>query len=129
MTGEAKKAAPREKLVRYGSTRYRVLERSFINGAIREPGEEVYLPVGVVAGANLEKIGGGGEEDNQGPADNNAAFLGRTIPLIVEDLAAAEDDALEAYLNAERGDKGRVGVIEAIEKEQARRAEEAEQAE
>lgn len=126
MTGEAKKAAPREKLVRYGSTRYRVLERSFINGAVREPDEEVYLPVGVEAGANLEAIGGSKDDGAPAPGDANAAFLARSIPLISEDLAGATDEELEGYLNAERGDKGRVGVIEAIEKEQARRAEDAE---
>jgi hypothetical protein len=122
MTGEAKKAAPREKVVKFAPTRYRVLERSYINGALKDPGEEVYLPVGVTPGSNLERIGGGKDDDvapTQG--DQAAAFLARTIPQIVEDLPAATDDELDEFLNSERGDKGRVGVIEAIEKEKAGR--------
>jgi hypothetical protein len=123
MTGEAKKAAPREKAIKFAPTRYRVLEKSYINGALKDPGEEVYLPVGVKAGSNLEPIGGAAAGDDDAPTqgDQAAAFLARSIPLIVDDLGAATDDELDEFLNAERGDKGRVGVIEAIEKEKAAR--------
>jgi len=55
MTG-AKKAAPRSKAVSFTAQRYRVLHTSFINGSLHHPGDEVHLPDGVKAGANLEAI-------------------------------------------------------------------------
>lgn len=51
-------AAPREKEVKFAPQEYKVLEKSFINGKIVEPGEVVRLPEGVMAGKNLKPVGG-----------------------------------------------------------------------
>lgn len=56
MSGGAKKAAPREKEVSFSEERYEVLETSYINGSLHYRGDEVHLPQGVKAGANLELI-------------------------------------------------------------------------
>lgn len=124
MSGGAKKAAPREKSVQYGPTRYEVLAVSFINGALRhpgqpgQPGEFVYLPVGVKASKNLRAVGAGSDEDVAANEQSNVeAFLARHAPDVIADLADASDDGLAAALNAEKGGKGRVTVIEAIERE------------
>ncbi len=123
MSGGAKKAAPREKSVQYGSQRYRVTTTSYINGALRYPDDEVYLPVGVEAGDNLEPIGKSAKATSDGsdPVSPVEQFLNRSIPDIVNDLSDASDDGLAEALNVEKGGKGRVGVIEAIEREQKAR--------
>lgn len=122
MTGGAKKSAPREKSVRFANTRYEVLQTSFINGALQHPGAFVYLPEGVQAGKNLRAVGGGSAADQaEDPPDNTEAFLNRTVPEVVAELADASDEELVAYLNSEKGGKARVGVIDAIEREKETR--------
>lgn len=113
--GGATKAAPREKVIRFGSTRYEVLERSYINGAIREPGEEIFLPEGVTAGTNLRKSGGDAVRDDTG--GEAEAFIGRNADLVIADIPALTDAELDEYQNAEKGGKARVSVLNAFEKE------------
>lgn len=117
MTG-SKKAAPREKEVVFSPIPYRVTETSFINNSLHAAGTEpVFLPEGVEAGSNLERVDG----KSAAPADDGNEFLDRTIPEIVADLKASTDEELAAHLAAEEAGKGRKGVTDAIEKEIAAR--------
>lgn len=117
MSAAVPNAAPREKSVKFGTTRYRVIERSYINGAIREPSEEIYLPEGVQPGTNLTKVDGASVNDDGSQVSAAEAFVGRNGDLVIADVPSLTDEQLDEYANAERGGRARVGVLAAFDKE------------
>lgn len=74
MSGGAKKAAPREKVVRLGEQQYRVTDAPhFINGTIEPVGAIVRLPEGVEPGKRLVPVDEDGNDIKPKAAEKEPA--------------------------------------------------------